>query len=97
LVARFDAASYMALMRSMDLHDVGDLAVAALDTRQRVGTIIGVGIDTDILYYPQEVAAWVDAYRDAGMAAEYREIRSAYGHDAFLIELEQVGRILRGR
>ena len=26
LVARFDAASYVALMRAMDLHDVGDLA-----------------------------------------------------------------------
>ena len=26
LVARFDAASYVSLMRSMDLHDVGDQA-----------------------------------------------------------------------
>jgi homoserine O-acetyltransferase len=95
LVARFDAASYMALMRAMDLHDVGDLAQAGRETAERVRRIIGVGIDSDILYYPAEVAAWVTAYRAAGAEADYREIRTAYGHDAFLIEWEQVEGILR--
>ncbi len=96
LVARFDAASYTALMRSMDLHDVGDLPGAARATAERVGDIIGVGVDSDILYRPDEVRAWVDAYRAAGAAATYREITSLYGHDAFLIEWDQVEAILRG-
>ena len=95
LVARFDAASYVALMRAMDLHDVGDRAAAARQTRQRVGQVIGVGIDSDILYLPGEVREWVAAYRDGGVNAEYREIASLYGHDAFLIEWDQVERILR--
>ena len=95
LVARFDAASYVQLMDSMDLHDIGDLEAAGRDTAQRVGQIIGVGIDSDILYYPAEVREWVDAYRRAGANAEYREISSLYGHDAFLIEWNQVERILR--
>jgi homoserine O-acetyltransferase len=96
LVARFDAASYIALMRAMDLHDVGDLAEAARETAARVCQVIGVGIDSDILYYPAEVRDWVAAYQAAGAAAEYREIGSLYGHDAFLIEWDQVERILRG-
>jgi homoserine O-acetyltransferase/O-succinyltransferase len=95
LVARFDAASYVALMRAMDLQDVGDLAIAARDTAQRVGQVIGVGIDSDILYLPAEVRDWVTAYRNAGAPAEYREIASLYGHDAFLIEWDQVEGILR--
>jgi homoserine O-acetyltransferase len=95
LVARFDAASYIALMRAMDLHDVGDLAAAARETALRVGTVVGVGVDTDLLYAPEEVRAWTDAYRAAGAAARYREIRSASGHDAFLIEWDQVEAILR--
>ena len=95
LVARFDAASYVQLMESMDLHDVGDPEAAGRDTAQRVGQIIGVGIDSDILYYPAEVREWVNAYRRAGANAEYREISSLYGHDAFLIEWNQVERILR--
>jgi homoserine O-acetyltransferase len=96
LVARFDAASYVALMRAMDLHDVGDLTTAARDTAERVGLVTGVGIDSDILYPAAEVREWVAAYRAGGASAEYREIASLYGHDAFLIEWDQVERILRG-
>lgn len=95
LVARFDAASYVALMRSMDLHDVGDFTTAARDTARRVGLVTGVGIDSDILYPASEVRDWVAAYRFGGANAEYREIASLYGHDAFLIEWDQVEGILR--
>lgn len=95
LVARFDAASYIALMRAMDLHDVGDLGAAARATAERVKTVVGVGVDTDLLYLPGEVRAWTDAYRGAGVDARYREIRSPSGHDAFLIEWDQVEAILR--
>jgi homoserine O-acetyltransferase len=96
LVARFDARSYVALMHAMDSHDVGDQEAAGGETGRRVTEIIGVGIDTDILYYPAEVRAWVDAYRRGGANARYEEIVSKYGHDAFLIEFSQVERILRG-
>ena len=95
LVARFDPASYLQLMHTMDLHDIGDLEAAGRETARRVDHIIGVGIDSDILYYPAEVREWVTAYRRAGANAEYREIASLCGHDAFLIEWEQVERILR--
>jgi homoserine O-acetyltransferase len=94
LVARFDAASYVALMQSMDLHDAGDLAAAAAATAERVEQVVGVGIDSDILYSPREVQAWVEAYRAGGANAQYQEIASIYGHDAFLIEFEQVAKLL---
>jgi homoserine O-acetyltransferase/O-succinyltransferase len=95
LVARFDPESYLALMRAMDLQDVGDLTAAARETAGRVERVIGVGIDSDILYPASEVRDWVTAYQSAGANAEYREIASLYGHDAFLIEWDQVERILR--
>ena len=82
-------------MRAMDLHNVGDLTAAARETAGRVRTVVGVGVDTDILYFPAEVRAWTEAYRAAGVDARYREIRSASGHDAFLIEWDQVEAILR--
>jgi homoserine O-acetyltransferase len=94
-VARFDARSYIALMHAMDAHDVGDLSVAARQTASRVGEIIGVGIDSDMLYYPAEVREWVAGYAAAGANARYAELTSLYGHDAFLIEFEQVERLLR--
>ncbi len=95
LVDRFDAASYVALTEIMDGHDVGDLGHAAWATAARVGELIGVGIDTDILYDAREVLDWVKAYKVGGANASYREISTPYGHDAFLIEWEQLGAILR--
>ena len=59
--------------------------------------VIGVGIDSDILYAASEVRDWIEAYRAAGANARYREIASLYGHDAFLIEWDQVEAILRER
>ena len=96
LVDRFDAESYLSLMRAMDLHDVGDLAEAARETARRVRDIVGVGVDSDILYPVAEVRHWVEAYRAAGAPARYREIASIHGHDAFLMEWDQVERVLRG-
>ena len=95
LVARFDAASYLALMRAMDLQDVGEFSHAARETSHRVERVVGVGIDSDMLYPASEVRDWVTAYQAAGARAEYREIASLYGHDAFLIEWDQVERILK--
>ena len=93
LVERFDAASYLTLMRAMDLHDLGDLALAARDTAARVGRVTAVGIDSDILYPATEVRTWAEAY-DRALPTAYREIRSISGHDAFLIEFDQLARIL---
>lgn len=96
LVARFDARSYIALMHAMDSQDVGEFGAAGRRTARQVREIIGVGIDTDILYYPQEVRDWVEGYRAGGANAHYAEIATPYGHDAFLIEFGQVEEILRG-
>jgi homoserine O-acetyltransferase len=93
LVARFDAASYVALMQAMDLHDVGDVETAARETAIRVRRVVGVGIDTDILYPADEVRGWVGAY-GRHLDARYAEIRTPFGHDAFLIEFDQVTQIL---
>ncbi len=87
---RFSIRSYLALMGAMDSHDVGagrgGVAAALGGIR---GHVVGVGIPGDLLYSADEVRAWTEA---AG--AEYREIRSITGHDAFLLEVDQVSAIL---
>jgi homoserine O-acetyltransferase len=90
LLARFDARSYLALLAAMDAHDVGrGRGGVAAALRPFAGRLVGVGIPGDLLYTDADVRRWTEA---AG--AEYREIRSPRGHDAFLLEPEQVGRIL---
>jgi homoserine O-acetyltransferase len=83
----------------MDRHDIG-LAWGGIDgalTRLAAsGTdVTGIGIEDDILYGPRQVKVLVDAATAAGADARYREIRSSKGHDAFLVEWDQLTALLR--
>jgi len=96
---RFDAGSYSALAGAMNAHDVGrgrgGLVNAFRPLADAGVAVLGVGIEGDILYGPRQVRALVGAARSANADATYREIRSDKGHDAFLVEWDQVGAYLR--
>ena len=91
LVARFDANSYLILTFAMDSHDLsrhrGDLSAAC---RKISAKAVCIGIDSDILYPAHEQRSI------AGLipGARYAEINSSNGHDAFLIEFDQMSAIL---
>ncbi|MDQ2669610.1 MAG: hypothetical protein M3Y31_03185, partial [Gemmatimonadota bacterium] len=94
-LASFTPASYLALIRTMDLHDMGDLVEAARSTARRVTRVTGVGLSTDFIVAPAEVRAWVRAYRAAGLDADYLELASIHGHDAALVDADQLAPVLR--
>jgi len=98
LVDRFDPDTYRTLVRIMDGHDIGrgrGGAVTALRALADAGTgLTGIGVSGDILYGPVQVRALVDAAAAAGVDAGYQEIESTKGHDAFLVEWDQLTRIL---
>jgi len=85
LVDRFDAATYVALTRAMDTHDVsrgrGDFEEVLRSVRQPA---LVVSIGSDALYPPQEqeeIARLVPG-------ARLERLESLDGHDAFLIDVE---------
>ena len=84
---RFDANTYIAISRAMDLHD---LAYGRGSVREVLGGLtmpaLCIGITSDVLYPVHEQKTI------AGMIPQstYREISSPHGHDAFLIEYDQV-------
>jgi homoserine O-acetyltransferase len=92
LVRRFDANSYLLLAKAMDLHDVGrdrggiekGLARIRVPTRT-------MSITTDALYYPYQQHEIRDVLVRHGVAADDVVIKSPHGHDAFLIDVDQVG------
>ena len=88
LVDRFDANSYLVLSRAMDLHDVGRGrgGVASALSRVKAATTV-IGYDTDRLYHPDEQEA-LARYLPPG--APFRILPSAFGHDAFLLEIVQL-------
>ncbi len=87
LVDRFDPATYFALTRAMDTHDVargrGDFEAVLRGIRQPA---LVVTIDTDVLYVPEEQR--VMARHMPG--ARLERLESPHGHDAFLIHVDEL-------
>ncbi|MDR1515166.1 MAG: homoserine O-acetyltransferase [Synergistaceae bacterium] len=97
IVSRFDANCYLYTTRAMDLHDVGagrggiERAFAALADRD----VLAVGISSDILFPNWQVMEVARLAGKSGARAAYEEIDSDNGHDAFLIDFDQLDEILR--
>lgn len=91
LAKRFNAYSYYIFTKSMDSHDVGRGRPgrdAALKRIKAVTTIIG--IESDILFpiFEQEYL-----HQHINQSKFFR-IESKFGHDGFLVENDQVGKII---
>lgn len=96
LVRRFDANSYLRLLSAMDGHHLGRNRGTLADAFARItARVTMVGIENDLLYPPDSIKQAVCAAREAGVDAVYQEISSPYGHDAFLLEFDQLDAIFR--
>ena len=91
LIRRFDTNSYLLIGKAMDLHDVGrgrnglDAAMARI-----TGPSLVAGISSDILY-PAYQQRHIHQLLERCGPSRYIEIDSPHGHDAFLINIDQLG------
>ena len=95
LARRFDANSYLYLSRAMDLYDVSE-GYASLETA--LGRIrskaLFVGIRSDFLFPAAHVRWLAKKVSEQGGDAQYVELDSPHGHDAFLKEWSQMAAAL---
>jgi homoserine O-acetyltransferase len=98
LVRRFDANTYLLVTKAMDLHDLGRGRDGARHALERLGPdvpVLCMGVTSDMLYPSYQQREIVELVNAAGGRAEYVEIDSPHGHDAFLLEHQQVGAPVR--
>ncbi len=92
---RFDANSYLAILRMMDnwdpLRDAGTPEAAFSAIRAR---LLLVGISSDLLFPARDVQKLTEIMQSVGVHADYREMITAHGHDAFLAEQVELVRLL---
>lgn len=92
LARRFNAFSYCKLTQSMDSHNVGrgrgNVRTALKSIRAK--TLV-IGIENDILFPPREQQFLADNIEGASL----KLISSLYGHDGFLLEYEQIEKLIR--
>jgi homoserine O-acetyltransferase len=92
LIRRFDTNSYLLIGKAMDLHDVARGRGGLERAMSRIASpTLAIGISSDILYPTYQQKQLRDLAAKGGALAEYAEIDSPHGHDAFLIDLQQVG------
>lgn len=94
-VRRFDANSYITLVSAMNSHDVGRDRDGV---REALGQIscptLVLGITTDRLFPLSGQQLIADSVSGDLVGGELQVIDSEYGHDGFLIEIEEVGKRL---
>lgn len=91
LVRRFDANSYLAICKAMDLHDIGRGRGGLQRALARItAPTLTVSIDSDALYFPYQQEQIRDGLRAAGTPCEHVTITSPDGHDAFLLAIDQL-------
>jgi homoserine O-acetyltransferase len=89
---RFDANSYLVLTEAMNSHDIGrDRGGVAAALARVSARVLAVGVDSDRLYPVAQSAEIAGGVRHG----ELRTIHSRCGHDGFLIEVDQVGALVR--
>lgn len=94
--SRFDANSFLYITKAIDYFDMslgrGDLAQAFTDVKAK---FLVLSYSSDWLYPPEQSEELVRALLRNGVDASYVEIKSDYGHDAFLLEVERLGELTR--
>jgi len=94
-VERFDANSYLYITRATDYYDLaegGDLAEALKDVK---ADFLIVSFSSDWLFTTAQSETLVKALLANNLNCSFCEIESSYGHDAFLLEVDRLGALIR--
>lgn len=91
LVDRFNAHCYYILLNALDTHHVGRNRVSVEAALESVkAKTLCIGMETD-LFIPTREQKFLAKYIPD---SHYEEVISIYGHDAFLIEFEQITQLV---
>jgi homoserine O-acetyltransferase len=93
-VKRFDANSYLYISKAIDYFDLTSNGSLIDGLKNIKSKILVISVDSDWLYPPSQSEEIVMALTANGVEVSYAEIKSPYGHDAFLLEAGQLNYIL---
>ena len=88
-VKRFDANSYLYITKAIDTFDVSRGNNLSEVFKGIEAKVLVIAFKSDWLYPASQSREIVRACKGAGVDATYCEIDSTYGHDAFLLEVDE--------
>ncbi|HBD96346.1 MAG: homoserine O-acetyltransferase [Spirochaetes bacterium GWF1_31_7] len=95
-VERFDANSYLYLTKTMDIYDAtNNAAIPLTDVLKNVkGKSLFISFNSDWHFTPADSWVMVKAMMELGKEVTYVNLDSPYGHDAFLLENNELESIV---
>ncbi|MFH0916937.1 MAG: homoserine O-acetyltransferase [bacterium] len=94
---RFDANTYLYITKALDYFDLtngrGVLVEAFRDLPEEMRFLV-IAFSSDWLYPPYQSKEIVKALKGNGLDCSYLEMRSSFGHDAFLLENKDLTRVV---
>ncbi len=93
-VKRFDANSYLYITKAIDYFDLAGQKLIPTGTNIDVRFLV-IAFQSDWLYPPYQSQNIVRKLKMRHIDATYIEIKSTYGHDAFLLEVEEETMLIR--
>jgi homoserine O-acetyltransferase len=94
-VKRFDANSYLYITKAIDTFDVSRGRELYEVLRGNKAKVLVLSFKSDWLYPASQSKEIVKACKLAGVDTTYCEIDSTYGHDAFLLEVEEETHLIK--
>jgi homoserine O-acetyltransferase len=93
-VKRFDANSYLYITKAMDYFDLsnGSFLIGVDKTETR---FLVISFTSDWLYPSHQSQEIVRLLKRRGIAVTYCDLKSTWGHDAFLVEVAEETRLIR--
>jgi homoserine O-acetyltransferase len=88
-VKRFDANSYLYITKALDYFDLDNGKSLNQVLKGVKAKFLVIAFKSDWLYPAYQSREIVKACKLAGIDATYCELNSSYGHDAFLLEIEE--------
>ncbi|MDD5137091.1 MAG: homoserine O-acetyltransferase [Candidatus Omnitrophica bacterium] len=93
-VKRFDANSYLYITKAMDYIDLSGDKLLPKGKHADIRFLV-IAFKSDWLYPSYQAQDIVRQLKIRGLEATYCEIRSTYGHDAFLLEIDEETRLIK--
>ena len=93
-VKRFDANSYLYISKAMDYFDVSGEKLLPKGVKVDTKFLV-ISFQSDWLYPSYQSKDTAQSLRLKGVDVTYVEIKSTYGHDAFLLEVESQSKLIK--
>ncbi|WP_270179933.1 homoserine O-acetyltransferase MetX [Alkalihalobacillus sp. CinArs1] len=87
LVGRFDANSYLYLLKAMDNHDITRGRDAPIEEVK--ANVLAISFKGDLIYPPKDLEALFS------LKSRFTIVDTKYGHDGFLVEFDRWGQLIK--